>query len=281
MAALALPANVYEMADDNMEISYDGPGDDDIDINIDIEPENQDEDFIIEDAVSEHGSINDDEMLDEDSSYLMEDAEVPEHDLQDVDAETVEVTEVQASDLNVADADIQSSEVTMNQDAQPTEVDVTNNAVEPVEDQPILAQPVQSPSAAANTEKLPSPPRDAAQQETAMENSLHVTDDSDAQGANAIVQEAEPKRESMSLDREVVVLYNDTEYALVSSSEYDDPNSYFVKDPSTLAQPMRHLLETIRGILSDEVSEVDELFLAVDDLGLEIGEVCTISLCPS
>jgi hypothetical protein len=73
--------------------------------------------------------------------------------------------------------------------------------------------------------------------------------------------------------REVVVFYQDTEYALFSSSELDDPDSFFLSDLSVTDKSLSSFFEAIRGVIHEDLADDDELCIAVEDLGLEIMEV--------
>lgn len=72
--------------------------------------------------------------------------------------------------------------------------------------------------------------------------------------------------------REIVVLYQDSEYALFSSSELDDPDSFFLSDLSIMEKPLSTLFKEIRGVIQEDLADIDELSIAVEDLGLEIME---------
>lgn len=287
-----------------MEISYDENGDDDIDINIDIEPENQDEDFIIEDARSEAGTNNDDVMIDEDTaSYPMEDADfVPEHDLHDVGTETHEVSEVEMLKSNSTDIHPFHSEVITDLGIQADErwdldkpADDTHYSIKSVEidrlhsedrsnivEEEPVSQAQSPPGLDASIQKPSSPSRTAPQQEEepTKKSPPHMVDESNLgeEGDDAVdlsVHEVQTGYDLISQDRTIIALYKDTEYALVSSSEFDDPDSYFLKDSSVLKEPLSIFFAAIRDVLCDEISPVDELYLAIDDLGLETSEVRT------
>lgn len=287
------------MADDNMEISYDGHGDDDIDINIDIEPDNQDEDFIIEDARSE-ASNNDDVMIDEDTaSYEMEDADFePEHDLQDIDTETIEIAEVEMLRSNDTDAHIFPLEATTNhvlQDESWTfdKSNDTESSIKAVEieqvhhEEPsniateVVAQLPSSPRAAVNSPKPSPSPSDINQQQEETINKENPSDisaeteqgEAAPSATDAPEQETQTEQYLISEDRNVIVVYHESEYNLVSSSEFDDPDLYFLKDPSVMKEPLSTLFAALRDVLSEEISPGDELCLTIDDLGLETSEV--------
>ncbi|KFY87729.1 hypothetical protein V500_06802 [Pseudogymnoascus sp. VKM F-4518 (FW-2643)] len=288
------------MVVDEMEISYDGnEGDDDIDINIDIEPGNHDEDFIIEDARSEAGT-NDDVMLDEDNaSYNMEDADyVPEEELQDViDTETIDVSELEMlrphdtdehtfpsnavpsplqsedryTNNKPADDTISFAQAAQAEQLQPEEV---SKIVEEVAAQPTPSPTIHKESPPLSNEKPQeveninpqSPPQVLEEQE--QENGEASNVDENEQKVNI-------EQKLISEERNITVGYQGSEYALVASSESDDPDSYFLKDSSVLKEPLSALFAVLRDILHDEIPAGDELVFTIDDLGLETCETST------
>lgn len=288
------------MVVDEMEISYDGhDGDDDIDINIDIEPGNNDEDFIIEDARSEAGT-NDDVMLDEDNaSYNMEDADyVPEEELQDdIDTETIDVSELEmlrphgtdehTFPSNAVPSPLQSEDRYTNnkpvddtisfaqaaqaEQLQPEEV---SKIVEEVAAQPTPSPTIHKESSPLSNEKPQeveninpqSPPQVLEEQEQEQENGEASNVDENEQKVNI-------EQNLISEERNITVGYQGSDYALVASSESDDPDSYFLKDSSVLKEPLSALFAVLRDILHDEIPAGDELVFTIDDLGLETCEV--------
>ncbi|KFY70197.1 hypothetical protein V499_09376 [Pseudogymnoascus sp. VKM F-103] len=291
------------MVVDEMEISYDGQDvDDDIDINIDIEPGNHDEDFIIEDARSEAGTNNDDVMLDEDNaSYNMEDADyVPEEELQDViDTETIDVSEQEMlrphdteehtfpsnaapsplqsedryTDIKPADDTISFADAVQAEELQPEEV---SKIVEEFAAQPTPSPTIHKESPPVSNEKPqeveninpPSPPQVPEEQEQEQENGEASNVDENGQKVNV-------EQDLISEERNITVGYQGSEYALVASSESDDPDSYFLKDSSVLKEPLSALFAVLRDILHDEIPAGDELVFTIDDLGLETCETST------
>jgi hypothetical protein len=72
---------------------------------------------------------------------------------------------------------------------------------------------------------------------------------------------------------EIIVYYMKSEYALFSTSDVDDPDSYFLSDKSVVEQPLSALFAAIREILHDELTEEDELWMTFNELNAEIEEV--------
>ena len=73
--------------------------------------------------------------------------------------------------------------------------------------------------------------------------------------------------------REVVVFYQASEYALFSTSELDDPDSFFLSDLSFTYKPLSSFFEAIRNVIHEDLADDDQLCISVEDLGLEIMEV--------
>ena len=84
------------------------------------------------------------------------------------------------------------------------------------------------------------------------------------------------RQEIKSEERTIVVQWAGGEYPLVASSEFDDPDSYFLKDSSSISEPLHVFFFCVRDALGDEVASQDELILTIEDLGLETFEVSHI-----
>lgn len=72
---------------------------------------------------------------------------------------------------------------------------------------------------------------------------------------------------------EILVGYQETEYALFSTSELDDPDSFFLSDSSILDSPISHFLKAIRDVIHEDLTSEDELCLSIGDMGIEVEEV--------
>ncbi|KAK1828441.1 hypothetical protein QBC39DRAFT_374678 [Podospora conica] len=77
--------------------------------------------------------------------------------------------------------------------------------------------------------------------------------------------------DSSTLDLDIVVHYNQGQYALVGDPTAD-PDTYFFSDENVLTWPLSHFLASIRTVISDEVSAGDELCIRVESLDFEFGE---------
>ncbi|KAK0753217.1 hypothetical protein B0T18DRAFT_451858 [Schizothecium vesticola] len=77
--------------------------------------------------------------------------------------------------------------------------------------------------------------------------------------------------DSSTMDLDIVVHYNQGQYALVGDPTAD-PDTYFFSDETVLTRPLSHFLASIRTVLSDEVSAGDELCIRVESLDFEFGE---------
>ena len=72
---------------------------------------------------------------------------------------------------------------------------------------------------------------------------------------------------------EILVAYQETEYALFSTSELDDPDSFFLSDTSILDSPISHFFQAIRDVIHEDLAGEDELCLSIGDMGIEVEEV--------
>ncbi|KAI1468266.1 uncharacterized protein F4812DRAFT_470889 [Daldinia caldariorum] len=77
---------------------------------------------------------------------------------------------------------------------------------------------------------------------------------------------------SIATRHEMYISYGNTDYRLFAKSEADDPNQYFLSDMAALELPLGQLLSSLRDVISEEVSPLDELVMHVDGLGLEFSE---------
>lgn len=97
----------------------------------------------------------------------------------------------------------------------------------------------------------------------------------------------EPRSQSDQEEKEIpapinaLVAYRDAEYALISSSDSDDPDSFFFKDDTLTKMPFSTFFNALRDVLIDDLALEDELYLAFEELGLEITEASQkLSLLP-
>ncbi|KAL7627097.1 hypothetical protein AAE478_003873 [Parahypoxylon ruwenzoriense] len=77
---------------------------------------------------------------------------------------------------------------------------------------------------------------------------------------------------SLASRYEMFISYGQTDYRLFAKSEDDDPNQYFLSDMSALDFTLSQLLSSLRDVIADEISPLDELVMHVDGLGLEFSE---------
>lgn len=85
---------------------------------------------------------------------------------------------------------------------------------------------------------------------------------------------------ALAVRHETYISYGQTDYRLFAQSEDDDPNQYFLDDKSVLNLPLGRFLSTLRDVISEEISPLDELVMHVDGLGLEFSEVSPYTLQP-
>ncbi|KAI0603306.1 hypothetical protein F4775DRAFT_587824 [Biscogniauxia sp. FL1348] len=72
------------------------------------------------------------------------------------------------------------------------------------------------------------------------------------------------------------ISYGRTDYRLFAKSEDDDPNQFFLNGMSALDLPLARFLSSLRDVISEEISPLDELVMHVDGLGLEFSESSTV-----
>ncbi|KAI0382738.1 hypothetical protein F5Y04DRAFT_42646 [Hypomontagnella monticulosa] len=77
---------------------------------------------------------------------------------------------------------------------------------------------------------------------------------------------------SIATRHEMFITYGQTDYRLFAKSDHDDPNQYFLSDMSALELPLGEFLSSLREVIADEVSPLDELVMHVDGLGLEFSQ---------
>ncbi|KAJ8128297.1 hypothetical protein O1611_g5338 [Lasiodiplodia mahajangana] len=73
----------------------------------------------------------------------------------------------------------------------------------------------------------------------------------------------------------IYISYGETDYRLFARSDDDDPNQYFLTDKSALEISLAQFLTSLREVISEEISPLDDLVLQVDGLGLEFSESTT------
>ncbi|RYP48822.1 hypothetical protein DL768_005330 [Monosporascus sp. mg162] len=106
----------------------------------------------------------------------------------------------------------------------------------------------------------------------------------DPQVGPALEEDQEPRARdapvehstSIAMRHEIYVSYGQTDYRLFAKSEDDDPNQYFLKDASALDLSLAEFLSSLRDVVSEEVSPLDELVMHVDGLGVEFAESTTL-----
>ncbi|KAI1384526.1 uncharacterized protein F4822DRAFT_433070 [Hypoxylon trugodes] len=93
----------------------------------------------------------------------------------------------------------------------------------------------------------------------------------DGEASHAVVPHVEHPL-SIATRHEMFISYGQTDYRLFAKSKDDDPNQYFLRDMFALELPLSKFLASLREVIADEVSVLDELVMHVDGLGLEFSE---------
>ncbi|RDW84575.1 hypothetical protein BP6252_02165 [Coleophoma cylindrospora] len=78
---------------------------------------------------------------------------------------------------------------------------------------------------------------------------------------------------SIPAAQKVVVIYQTMEYALFSTSDSEDPDSFFLSDMSVCDKSIAELFAALREIIVEDLADEDELCMTIEDLSLEMDEV--------
>jgi hypothetical protein len=265
-------------------------GNDDLMIDEDVESYPMDDADLLH---GEEGQIQHEAMpFDDESSLHLE--EDPNHGLQfegddsnsgaaymyahQDSSEAVQVVKIDGSVGNTLDAPLQ-------EDLQALEVitapDVENPSADVAQPKSRTASPVQgSPKRAVYTEGPQSP--SISQPDRGSTSPNHTTEHQESNAPPSSLSGDDSKAaEALSLDtttlghspEDVIVVYQSAEYALFSSSELDDPDSFFLSDTSIADKTLADLFKAIRQVIQEDLGEEDELCMAVEDLGIETEEV--------
>ncbi|CAK7225096.1 hypothetical protein SEUCBS140593_005787 [Sporothrix eucalyptigena] len=77
---------------------------------------------------------------------------------------------------------------------------------------------------------------------------------------------------------DVVVTWGEQVCPLFKTPDVEDPDSFYLEDYEAMNYPLSKFLQTIRSSISSWVHGSDEIYIRVDDLGLEFGETTTEAL---
>lgn len=206
-------------------------------------------------------------------------------------------TQEPPSDVQLADSAIDTTSVAVNEGMSPTQSHEYGETFPPVES----LSPDPAPPHATNTipeshdnvanddETKSSSGKEASaedvkdiQESGESHDEPHVqpvsTHDDNAVAGAGVTEyvSKEEQTETVDIDETysgIMVSYQDTHYALFSSSENEDSDSFFLKDRSITQEPISLFLKALRDILQEELADDDELCIAIDVLRLEFGEV--------
>ncbi|PMD24191.1 hypothetical protein NA56DRAFT_30215 [Hyaloscypha hepaticicola] len=180
--------------------------------------------------------------------------------------------------------DIHHQKDLQQEDLQPAEVapipDTENLAAEfsehesrtasPVQGSPkstVIAQGQKSPLAPSRKHESTSPDPTTEYHETNL-TSQSVSGD----GITTVKNTSLDETTVVPSHQEVMVVYQSVEYALFSSSELDDTDSFFLSDMSIAEKPLADLFKAIRQVIQEDLGDEDELCMAVEDLGIQAEE---------
>ncbi|KAK7918343.1 hypothetical protein PG985_010217 [Apiospora marii] len=143
---------------------------------------------------------------------------------------------------------------------------------------------VDSPEAASHTDKQVSSQNHAEvpvpQSSSPYAGSASAEDDNDGEN-KAVAPLPHPQitatedPSAIAARYDIIVQYGDSDYQLFAKSTEDDPNGYFLSDRSTLDLPLAGFLSSIREVIAQELSPLDELVMGIDGLGVEFAETTT------
>ena len=176
------------------------------------------------------------------------------------------------------------------EDLQPAEVapipDSENLASEFSEHESRTASPVQrSPKSTVIAQAPKSPPVPSRKHESTSPDPTSEHHESNlasksvsGDGITAIKNTSLDEKTIVPSHQDVMVVYQSVEYALFSSSELDDPDSFFLSDMSIAEKPLADLFKAIRQVIQEDLGDEDELCIAVEDLGIEADEVSFLQM---
>jgi hypothetical protein len=220
------------------------------------------------------------------TSYLDE-REDPDH-FEDALTKEPEVTGEQKNATSAAttEVDVQNIEVPASHEDESylNKVNTTETEVSPADDANKESRPAtpSDHSPRATSIEHPKSPSDSLPQSAndspnhpASKNNLD-TSTSDEHG-EVLYESQDPHptdgSNAVPVIPEILVFYQNTEYALFSTSESDDPDSFFLSDLSIIDAPVANFLKAIRDVIHEDLADEDELCLSMGDLGIEVAEV--------
>lgn len=75
---------------------------------------------------------------------------------------------------------------------------------------------------------------------------------------------------------DVIVVYQQNEYLLFSTSEFDDPNTFFIKDRTMAQKPLCDFFWAIRNVIHEDLEYESELWLFFPEFDLQIEETSSL-----
>ncbi|KAH8589997.1 hypothetical protein B0O99DRAFT_599445 [Bisporella sp. PMI_857] len=130
------------------------------------------------------------------------------------------------------------------------------------------------PSSVTSKSPILGPTDTARAYDGQLDHANHSDKDANAEAPDSTT-DLKPPPYSESL--EVKVIYQDLEYDLFSSSDSDDPDSFFLSELSFAKQPLTDLFAAIRLVIQDDIAQDGLLSIAIEDLGLEFQEESTLT----
>ncbi|CAK7215960.1 hypothetical protein SCUCBS95973_002643 [Sporothrix curviconia] len=103
-------------------------------------------------------------------------------------------------------------------------------------------------------------------------------DDDDDEGSPSEIGLGELRNMYPASTFDVVVTWGEQVCPLFKTPGVEDPDSFYLDDYEAMNLPLSTFLETIRSSISSWVHGSDEIYIRVEDLGLEFGETTTEAL---
>lgn len=133
-----------------------------------------------------------------------------------------------------------------------------------------------------NGTSVAEPQSEEIAQSTSLEHDSYLADNAARQNNtdaaydldDASGQEVESSKGSEQHPR-VRVSYGTAEFYLFPESPNADPDDYFFENADVLSQPLSQFLSKLRQVVTEDLQDLDELFVKVDGLGIEFGESTT------
>ncbi|KAG8161597.1 hypothetical protein KVR01_008584 [Diaporthe batatas] len=107
------------------------------------------------------------------------------------------------------------------------------------------------------------------------ETAVHQNNADTAHGLDDVSSQEDELLEGSEQHPRVRVSYGTAEFYLFAESPNADPDDYFFENADVLSQPLSDFLTKVRQVITEDLQDLDELYVKVDGLGVEFGETTT------